>query len=97
MYTFTVYIINMLSKITYAVQPYQVGHKDRKSLAIIIPAKVTKECNINPSTIFAIQIDQQRNSIMLQRIDAPYQKDVMPTGENLQATNQQVSTRAQNR
>ena len=85
----------MLSKITYAVQPYQVGHKDRKSLAIIIPAKVTKECNINPSTIFAIQIDQQRNSIMLQRIDAPYQKDVVPTGESLAASNQQVPGKIQ--
>jgi hypothetical protein len=87
----------MLSKLTYAVQPYQVGHKGRKSLAIIIPAKVTKECNINPSTIFAIQIDQQKKNITLERIDAPYQKDVMPTGESLEATNQQVSTRAQNR
>ena len=44
-----------------------------------------------------IMTDQQKNSIMLQKIDAPYQKDVMPTGESSQATNQQVSTRAQNR
>jgi bifunctional DNA-binding transcriptional regulator/antitoxin component of YhaV-PrlF toxin-antitoxin module len=71
----------MLSKITYVAQPYAVGPKERKSLAIIIPAKVTKEYDINPSTIFAIQIDKQSNNITLQRIDVPSQKDMIAAGQ----------------
>jgi hypothetical protein len=66
----------MLSKDTYAIQPYYVGSRDRKSLAIILPAKVTKECKINPSTIFAIQVNKHRRNIVLQVINAPYQEMV---------------------
>jgi hypothetical protein len=67
----------MLSKITYAVQPYQVGHKDRKSLAIIIPAKIARECEVNTSTIFAIHTDKQKKSLTLHMLDIPYQKSAM--------------------
>jgi len=71
----------MISKSVYVMQPYAVGAKDRKSLAIIIPAKVTRECNINPSSIFAIQIDKQRKNITLRRIDVPSQRDIIPAGQ----------------
>jgi heterodisulfide reductase subunit A-like polyferredoxin len=59
----------MSSKITYVSQPYQVGHRDRKSLAFIIPAKIVKKYNIDPSTIFAVRADQQTNSIVLKIVD----------------------------
>ena len=81
----------MLSKLTYVAQPYQVGPKDRKSLAIIIPAKLTKEFDINTSSIFAIQINKQKKSITLLRIDVPNQKDMTPTDRSFEATDQQVS------
>jgi hypothetical protein len=68
----------MLSKRTYVVQPYQVGSKDKKSLALIIPAKVTRECGINTSTIFAVQVNELSKHITLQIVDLPHQKT--PTG-----------------
>ena len=90
----------MLSKTTYVSQPYQVGHKDRKSLAFIIPAKIVKKYNIDPSTIFAVRADQQTNSIMLQIVDPQpsYKKDIVtttPTGESLEDSSQQVFSGAQ--
>lgn len=81
----------MISKVTYAVQPFAVGPK-RTSLAFIIPAKVTQECRINPSTIFAVQLDKKRKTLTLQMIDPPYSNEkTMPVGESLGTTNQQVS------
>lgn len=65
----------MLNKSIYAIQPYEVGHKDRKSLAIIIPARIAKEYNINSSTIFTIQIERQQKSIVLHMIDMPHRND----------------------
>ena len=44
----------------YVVQPYQVGNKDRKSLAIIIPAQIAKEYSFDTSTIFALKVDNMR-------------------------------------
>jgi len=59
----------MSSRITYVSQPYQVGRRDRKSLAFIIPAKIVKKYNIDPSTIFAVRAEQQTNSIVLKIVD----------------------------
>jgi antitoxin component of MazEF toxin-antitoxin module len=44
----------------YVVQPYRVGTKDRKSLAIVIPAQVVKEYSFDTSTIFALKVDNMR-------------------------------------
>jgi hypothetical protein len=84
-------MLYMLSKTTYAIQPYQVGGKDRKSLVIVIPSRLAKKYNINTSTIFAIRCDEQTNTIVLQTVDVPCQKNLIPTGESFQATDQQVS------
>lgn len=51
-------------KSVYVVQPYQVGSKGAKSLAMVIPAKIVREYNINASTIFTIKPDH-RNEIRL--------------------------------
>jgi hypothetical protein len=56
-------------KSLYALQPYQVGSKDRKSLAVIIPAKVAKQYHIDKSTVFTLQIDDDKKRLMLQMID----------------------------
>jgi bifunctional DNA-binding transcriptional regulator/antitoxin component of YhaV-PrlF toxin-antitoxin module len=53
----------------YVVQPYQVGTKERKSLAIIIPAKITREYNINTSTILALGIDEKKKRITLREVN----------------------------
>jgi hypothetical protein len=56
-------------KSLYALQPYHVGSKDRKSLAVIIPAKVAKQCNVDTSTIFTLQVDEDKKRLMLQMVD----------------------------
>jgi antitoxin component of MazEF toxin-antitoxin module len=53
----------------YVVQPYRVGTKDRKSLAIVIPAQVVKEYSFSTSTIFALKVDNMRR-LTLQNVGA---------------------------
>jgi hypothetical protein len=81
----------MINKIPYVVQPYEVGAKYRKSLAIVIPAKVAKENHINKHTVFALWIDQNSQGIMLQNLDPMIEANVKPVGESFQASNQQAS------
>jgi hypothetical protein len=45
----------MSNKNFYAVQPYKVGTRSGKSLAMIIPARFAKENQIDVSTIFVIK------------------------------------------
>jgi antitoxin component of MazEF toxin-antitoxin module len=47
-------------KSVYVVQPYQVGSKRAKSLAMVIPAKVVKKFNIDASTIFTLRPTDKR-------------------------------------
>jgi antitoxin component of MazEF toxin-antitoxin module len=56
-------------KSSYALQPYYIGSKDGKSLALIIPAKVAKRCNVDASTVFTLQVDEDKKRLMLQTID----------------------------
>jgi antitoxin component of MazEF toxin-antitoxin module len=83
--------MNMLSKATYAVQPYQVGRKNKKSLVVVIPAKIAKECNIDTSTIFAIQLGNHKKKITLQMVDAPREKEIIPAAESFEASSKQAS------
>jgi hypothetical protein len=55
-------------KSVYVIQPYQVGSKRAKSLAMVIPAKIVREYNINASTIFTLKPDH-RNEIRLQILE----------------------------
>ena len=59
----------MYNRNVYVVQPYRVGTKDRKSLAIIIPAQIAKEYSFDTSTIFALKVDNMRR-LTLQNIGA---------------------------
>jgi len=81
--------MTMLNKITYAVQPYRAGSKERKSLAIVLAAKVTKECNINPSTICAVNIEHKKR-ITLKMMDPSCEKDVMSTGLSFPPINNKI-------
>lgn len=84
-------------KSLYVLQPYKVGSKNSKSLAIIIPAEVKEECNIDISTPFALYLDKKTKKVTLQNINAMIQiKDMMkPADESFAASNQQVSSGAQ--
>jgi antitoxin component of MazEF toxin-antitoxin module len=54
-------------KSLYALQPYQVGSKDCKSLALIIPSKVAKQYNVDTSTVFTLRVDEDIKRITLQQ------------------------------
>ena len=51
----------------YIIRPYEVGSKEAKSLALIIPVEVRKEANINPSTIYTLR--------MMRRLKNNFAKD----------------------
>jgi len=77
----------------YAIQPYQVGSKNAKSLALIIPAKVTREYNINTSTVFALRTDKDTKRIRLRNMDETIQECkgdivVTPAGQSLEPSSQ---------
>lgn len=48
----------MVEKNVHLIQPYHVGNKDRKSLAMILPAHITKQLGVNPSTIIIARIQR---------------------------------------
>lgn len=56
-----IYIV-MLQRNVHFVQPYYVGTKDRKSLAVIIPSQIVKDQNIDTSTAFAIRVADDKNA-----------------------------------
>lgn len=85
------HIVYMVYKGTYVVQPYEVGSKPKKSLAIVIPAKVAKENHIDKSSIFALSINQDTKGIMLQNLDGIIEEKIRPAGKSFQASNQQAS------
>lgn len=80
----------------YVVQPYEVGTKERKSLAIIIPAKITREYHIDTSTILALGVDEKTKRITLREVytkDEDGEKKMAPAYVSFQASSKQVSTR----
>jgi len=52
-------------KDVYAIQPYEVGTKNHKGLAIYIPSEVKKKCAIDKSSIFNLKIIKKANQILL--------------------------------
>lgn len=50
------------------VQPYQVRQKNKKSLAVIIPAKIARQCNITPDTLFSVKGDRTTKAVTLQTV-----------------------------
>jgi hypothetical protein len=55
-------------KNVYALQPYQVGSKNGKSLVVLIPAEVAKKYSIGTSTIFTLKGDDNTRTITLQTL-----------------------------
>ena len=85
----------MINKNVYVVQPYKVGGtKAKNSLAMIIPSKIVKGHNIDPSTIFVIRTEEEnKRKIILERIDIPSQRGrVVSVGESSEASGQQIPT-----
>jgi antitoxin component of MazEF toxin-antitoxin module len=87
----------MQIKSLHVIQPYWVGTKDRKSLAMIIPAQVVKDQNLDTSTILMMRVSNNAN-IILKVIDTKYKdKEDMVTsaGESLDPSGQQMSSGTQ--
>jgi hypothetical protein len=61
----------MYDRDVYVIQPYRVGTKDRKSLAIVIPAQVVKEYSFNTSTVFALNVEKGNSKIILRKVGLP--------------------------
>lgn len=49
----------------YLLQPYHVGAKKYKSLALCLPAEVVREAKISTSTGFALRIDTLTKKVKL--------------------------------
>jgi antitoxin component of MazEF toxin-antitoxin module len=78
--------MSRLCKKMYAVQPYQVGPKNKKSLAVVIPSKLAKEFGVDTSTIFATYVDKSDNTISLQMVRAVHKNALESAKEGLSAT-----------
>lgn len=57
-------------KNVYALQPYEVGSKNRKSLAIVIPAKIVRKYRIDTSTVFVLNGNENGRKLILQTVQA---------------------------
>jgi len=77
------------------VQQDGVGSKRTDSLAVISPAQITREYDINPSTGFTPKVDRQTKALTLNVIDTTVEKYrgniMIPTGQSFKASSQQVS------
>ena len=83
----------MLERNIHVVQPYWVGTKNSKSLALIIPSQIAKEQNLNASTVFVLKVDNTK--IVLQVINAEHEDEetaMTPAGESFEASIQQASS-----
>ena len=82
----------------YISQPYEVGSKSAKSLAIVIPAPLRKQANITTSTILLLKIDEKTKQITLRNISnvvENYENIVIPAGKSFLGSDQQVSSESQ--
>jgi hypothetical protein len=59
----------------YATQPYEVGSKRGRSLALIIPAGIARQCNITPNTVFSVKADTRTKTVTLQTINLTTEED----------------------
>jgi hypothetical protein len=85
----------MSNKNFYVVQPYKVGTRSGKSLAMIIPAGFAKEHHIDVSTIFVIKrVEDKTGNIVFQRINCENEK-MISAGKSLGAPSQQISIGSQ--
>jgi antitoxin component of MazEF toxin-antitoxin module len=74
----------MYERNVYVVQPYKVGTKERKSLAIVIPAQVVKEYSFNPSTVFALNVEKDKITLRTLDMDTerPFVTRMLPALTN---------------
>jgi hypothetical protein len=85
----------MSNKNFYVVQPYKVGTRSGKSLAMIIPAGFAKENHIDVSTIFVIKkLEDKTGNIIFQRVNCENER-MISADKSLGAPSQQISIGSQ--
>lgn len=72
----------------YLIQPYPVGSKNSKSLAIVIPSEIAKKLQIDTSTVFVLKSTDE--GIFLNFVDIDKNKRTKPVGVSLPTDSQQV-------
>lgn len=63
--------MSSVTKSVYAIQPYLVGSKHGKSLAVVIPVRVVKRLNLDTSTVPTLEINENTKTITLQSFNRP--------------------------
>jgi hypothetical protein len=53
----------------YVIQPYAVGTKGARSLALIIPARIARQCDITTDTMFSVKADTRTKAVTLQTVN----------------------------
>lgn len=75
----------------YAIQPYEVGSNKSKSLAVILPKKITEEWEIDQSTIFSLKVDKKSRILILKSIKDDFtNKNRVAVDKSSLASNQQL-------
>ena len=75
----------------YAIQPYEVGSNKSKSLAVILPKKITEEWEIDQSTIFSLKVDKKSKILILKSIKDDFtNKNRVAVDKSSLASNQQL-------
>ena len=75
----------------YAIQPYQVGSNKSKSLAVILPKKITEEWEIDQSTIFSLKVDKKSKMLILKSIKDDFtNENIVTVDKSSLASNQQL-------
>lgn len=59
----------------FALQPYAVGSKNGKSVAIVISAKIVRKYKIDTSTIFALKGNENKRGITLRAVHGIEEED----------------------
>jgi len=88
-------ILSMITRNVYVIQPYEVGTKERKSLAIIIPAQVAREYEVSKSTILALRINEKGRNFTLQKVNMTDENMMTPATESSSTCNTHASSRGQ--
>jgi hypothetical protein len=83
-------MVKLLQKNFFAVQPYLVGSRQSKSIAITIPSALVKLHNIDRSTIFILKENAEKNRFDLEIINQN-SKGKIHAKESFEASSQHVS------
>ncbi|MGD9533390.1 MAG: hypothetical protein AB7V56_06440 [Candidatus Nitrosocosmicus sp.] len=71
------------------VQPYLVGSKNSKSVAVIIPSDIVKKCEIDTSTVFMVKYDN--TAILLQFMNIDNENKLIHVDTSLESKDQHVT------